>query len=190
MPALPSLFRPACLSVALIAASAAFASVPVPSSAPLRDSATSQTAPTPAGEQHALTLARELGFASTGMYFGLNAILVPWGQTATIPTSEATSKSNGLCTFRHQFFVRNIGLLNSIPTQNTVRVNSSGGALGSSMAMGSIPYTAVFNNSADIVLAPGTYILYAKIDEPNTNAEYYEDNNINRVRVIISGSCS
>jgi hypothetical protein len=36
----------------------------------------------------------------------------------------------------------------------------------------------------------GTYTLYAKIDEPNTNAEYCENNNLNRVRVIISGSCS
>lgn len=186
----PALLRSACLFAALVAASAAFASAPNPSDAPLRASQTSQPARAPAGEQQALTLARELAFASSGMYFGLSAILVPWGQTATIPTSEATSKSNGLCTFRHQFYVRNLGLLSSISTQNRVRVNSPVGPLGSSVTMGSIPYATVFNNSADIVLAPGTYTLYAKIDEPNTNAEYYENNNLKSMQVIISGSCS
>ena len=124
------------------------------------------------------------------MYLGLNALFVPWDSSITPPTSEATMKSNGLCTFRSQFYVRNIGFLTSIPTQNTVRRGSVEGPLLSSMAMGAIPYLTVFNNSTDILLAPGTHMLYAKIDAPNTNAEYYESNNLNRVQVVVSGSCS
>jgi hypothetical protein len=71
MPAHPYRLSSACLPAALIAASAAFASVPVQSSAPLRDPATSQRAPRPVGKPHALSLAPGQGFAITSIYFGL-----------------------------------------------------------------------------------------------------------------------
>jgi hypothetical protein len=188
MPLIRTLFSSACLSAAL-AAPLASAHAPSPS-APTSMRPSPQTPAEPSPARYAVTLARELGFGSNGMSFGINALPVDWGQTLTLPTSEATMKSNGICTFRSQFFVRNVGFLASVPTQNTVRLNASNGALLSSTAMGSIPYLAFFNNSSDIQLAPGTWTLYVMIDAPNTNAEYYESNNLNRVRVIVSGSCN
>ena len=189
MPATRTEFRRASIFTALVA-SAASASMPSPPQRMTPAAAATHATPATTTEQHALTLARELVFGSTGMYLGLNALFVPWDSSITPPTSEATMKSNGLCTFRSQFYVRNIGFLTSIPTQNTVRRGSVEGPLLSSMAMGAIPYLTVFNNSTDILLAPGTHMLYAKIDAPNTNAEYYESNNLNRVQVVVSGSCS
>jgi hypothetical protein len=197
MPALRSKFRQRCLlPIALACVPVVYASAPTtpsPDIAPKTVSLNNERIPvvSPERAQHATTLARELVFgAGNGMYLGINSLLVPWGNSITLPSSEATSKSNGLCTFRSQFYVRNAGFLTSIPTQNTVRLNSSSGPLLSSLAMSAIPYLAQFNNSTDIVLAPGTYVLYAKIDEPNTNAEFYENNNLNRVQVNVSGSCN
>ncbi len=189
MPAARSLLCVACL----LAVPTAFASTPpVPPAPPVAVRASPPLiadAPPPR-ERQAVTFARELLFTGGGMTFGLNALPVAWGSTLTLPTSEATMKLNGLCTFRAQFFVLNIGFLTSIPTQNTIRLNTPGGTLKASVAMGAVPYNTTFNTSGDIVLAPGIYILYAKIDEPNTNAEYYENNNLNRVRVIVDGGCN
>lgn len=181
--------------LAMFAASSAFASTAPAPDRPVSDPAANPMPAAPAAQQHPLRaqiFPRELQFhpTITGMSIGLNAINIPWGQTVTIPTSEATSKSNGLCTFRAQYWVRNFGLLTSIATQNTIRLNTQGGALLSTVAMGPIASLGSFNTSSDIVLAPGTWILYAKIDEPNTNLESNETNNLNRVRVIISGSCN
>ncbi len=40
------------------------------------------------------------------------------------------------------------------------------------------------------MLAPGSHTLCAKIDEPTTNAEYCENNNLNRVLMTLQGSCN
>ena len=189
MPAVRPPFRFVCVLAALSGLSAASPPSPSLQDSPVIAADTAAVAE-PAAPQYATTLARELAFGSTGMYLGLNALLAPWSSSIVLPTSEATTQQNGLCTFRAQYFVRNLGFLSSIPTQNTLRRNAPGGMLLSSVAMGALPYNTLFNASSDIVLAPGSHTLYAKIDEPNTNAEYYENNNLNRVLVTVQGSCN
>lgn len=115
--------------------------------------------------------------------------LIPWGQTATISTDEASAKKNGRCEFRYRYETTNDGQAAAGPGSNHVLLNA---ATGPALAKDALPALAVATQhtaSGLLQLKPGTWTLYVQVDALKQVAESDEQNNLRRVRVQVDGSC-
>lgn len=115
--------------------------------------------------------------------------LIPWGQVATIPADQASSKQAGRCEFRYRYDTVNQGNAAAGPATNLVLLNAPNGAELAQDALPGLAVAAQHASSGTLWLAPGTWTIYVHVDGKQDVAEADEQNNLRRVRVQLEGSC-
>jgi hypothetical protein len=115
--------------------------------------------------------------------------LIPWGQTATIPTNQASSTQGGSCEFRYTYDTANQGQAAAGPATNLVLLDAPAGAVLTQDAIPGLAVAAQHKSSGMLWLKPGTWALYVHADGKKDVAESDEQNNLRRVRVQLDGSC-
>lgn len=121
--------------------------------------------------------------------FQLASATIPWGTSATVPSSDASSTKGGMCGFRYKYVTRNQGGAASIATTNRIRRDTQNGQIVASNALAALAPNATVVSDGHLWLQPGTWMLYVHADEPKTVAESDEANNLRRVKVTVEGKC-
>lgn len=121
--------------------------------------------------------------------FQLATATIPWGTSATVPASAASSTKPGLCGFRYKYVTRNQGTAASGATANRIHRDTQNGQVLASNVLPALAPSTTAVSDGHLWLKPGTWMLYVHADAPQTVAESDEANNLRRVKVTIEGKC-
>lgn len=119
----------------------------------------------------------------------LGSKVIPWGQTATISTDEASSKQGGRCEFRYKYGTTNAGQAGAGPAANLILLNAVNGPVLANAPLPALAVAAQHTSSGTVQLVPGTWTLYVHVDGQTQVIETDDKNNVQRVRVQVDGKC-
>lgn len=121
--------------------------------------------------------------------FQLANATIPWGTSAMVPASDASSVKRGLCGFRYKYVTRNQGAAAAIATTNRIRRDTQNGQIVANNVLPALAPGATAVSDGHLWLKSGTWMLYVHADEPQAVAESDETNNLRRVKVTVEGKC-
>lgn len=115
--------------------------------------------------------------------------LINWGDTTTLPASQATARRSGVCFFPYRYITLNAGPGTAEGTSNSLRRNGINGQLLAFDDLPALsPMTATTVNGL-IGLPSGLSTIVLEADAPDYLAESSEYNNLRSVVVNVQGSC-
>lgn len=121
--------------------------------------------------------------------FQLATKTIPWGTSAIVPASAASSSQRGACGFRYKYVTRNQGGAASGATTNRIHRDAQNGPVLASNVLPALAPAATAVSDGHLWLKPGTWMLYVHADDPKAVAESDEANNLRRVKVTVEGKC-
>ena len=121
--------------------------------------------------------------------FQLGNMAIPWGNSANLADSAASTQASGTCRFRYKYATRNQGNGGAMATSNQITRDLQVGPLLASNPLPALGPVAAASSSGHLSLTPGTWMIYVFADQPLLVAENNETNNLRRVRVTVTGDC-
>ncbi len=121
--------------------------------------------------------------------FELAGISIPWGESGTVPSTRAEGTRDGLCRFPYRFAIRNTDHSASLATTSMITLAAVDGVVLHSAYLPVIAGGGRTVSNGTILLAPGRWVLYVKIDAAGRINELDESNNLRRVGITVLGDC-
>lgn len=121
--------------------------------------------------------------------FQLGNAVIPWGNSANVADTDASTQQAGVCRFRYKYTTRNQGPVGAMATANRVMRDAPNGPVLAANGLPALAAGVAANSSGHLSLKPGTWMLYEHADAPLLVAESDEANNLRRVRVTVTGDC-
>jgi hypothetical protein len=121
--------------------------------------------------------------------FQLGNIAIPWGNSANLADTAASTQAGGTCRFRYKYATRNQGNGGAMATSNQITRDTQVGPLLASNPLPALGPGAAASSSGHLSLTPGTWMIYVFADQPLLVAESNETNNLRRVQVTVTGDC-